>query len=183
MNYIQSLIERVMGPNKLKIKNTNFDINSDTAVIYTDLLLDDLCALDYLSHKYKRALVIAVNTADLPTSNYTLDNFDLTKAEDLLQKMFNGQVHIITTPIGKVQDIKFNKNSRFDVYCLSNATYIMEDLVLIENNIKNLYTMIGMDHSVNPEDTEWNASQDLQAYVKLCNYIKEHSGYCQQISF
>lgn len=150
-------------------------------VIYTDMLLDDLCAIELLSYKYKSAVILVANSDDLPSSNYAADNYNIVKANNDVKTWFKDNVVFVKDSLELRDVCEFTPEHRVTVFCLCNAKAIVRDLEYIEPNLKNLAAMIGSSHEFNPNDPEWNANQDLEAYKVLQEFINSNSN-CLQVT-
>lgn len=155
-------------------------IDKEYCVVYSDLLLDDLCALEALSRKYSKIYLVAVNPGDLITSLYASSRVrNLIEAEAVLKKWFKEVVlrinciskdgHLVTYP---------------DCYSLANATKIAEDIKSPRIQFSKIIGMIGSDTEARKDDEEWNASQDPDAYVDLCHAVgfnQVTADYCRYL--
>ena len=64
-------------------------ILTDTCFIYTDGLLDDMCAIEYLSKKYDNAIIFLQNPTGLADNQYASDKVtDETSFFDVISKWF-----------------------------------------------------------------------------------------------
>lgn len=141
-------------------------ITSDYCVVYTDLLLDDLCAIQLLSYRYRKVCIIAVNHNDLPTSDYAYDGCNIFTVISKLKEWFDDVVVRIDALSCSNVTVA---NNEADCYSLANATAIVKDLEA-GFKYKSITAMIGSS------EEEWNASQDVEAYHKLLTYgIKQVS--------
>ena len=145
-------------------------ITNDYCVVYSDLLLDDLCALEALSRKYKKLCLVTVNEEYLPEAEYGSSKArTLIAVEAILNRWFEKVIIVTDTLSGS--DISVD---RAHCYLLANASKIVKDLK--GNNILfgKITAMIGSDHESRRDDEEWNAAQDIDAYVELCSYGSIH---------
>ena len=153
-------------------------LNKDWVVVYSDLLLDDLCALEELGRRYKNIYLIAVMFNDLPSSPYASKRVRcLADIEEYLNKWF-GKAVIATSPLVK----NGHTVNGADCFLLCNATHIAVDLEagIVFNNIVG---MIGNDSTFRDDDDEWNASQDIKSYQILRSYIMTQvtKGKCEEL--
>lgn len=147
-------------------------------IIYTDGLLDDLCALQELSKHYKSAVVILSNCDDLSKSEYAADRYNPFMLLNDLSNWFK-ECTLVLDECGLHNICNFTKG--FDVYCLCKATAIMHDIDLI-SKADNVYAMIGSSNNFDSNDGEWNASQDIEAYKQLLEVIGSKGNWVQYTS-
>lgn len=144
-------------------------------IIYTDGLLDDLCAIQELSKHYKSAVVILTDYNELNKSDYAAYNYNPFTLRIDLSSWFKE----CTMVIDKCElDSVCEFTRGFDVYCLAKATSVIRDFDLI-SKADNLYAMIGSSNVFNNNDKEWNASQDITAYEKLLEAINTKDNWKQ----
>lgn len=146
-------------------QSDRISIDRSYCVVYSDLLLDDLCAIEELARRYDNIYLIAVNIDDLQSSQYAANDIrSIESAERLFSKWFE-KVHVMLYPIS----VNGNIVDGADCYCLSNASKLVTDL---DSGIKfgKIVGMIGSDHYSRVTDKEYNASQDIESYCKLCSY-------------
>ena len=149
-------------------------------IVYTDGLLDDLCALEELSKKYKKALIILVNGSDLPTSDYAMNNYDMMKFSVDVKSWFTDAT-VIQDAFMLSDVCELTPDSNCVVYCLCNATAISKDLHMLKS-VRELHAMIGSSHTYSTVDEEWNAAQDIDAYGRLLDAIGNNSNWHQYTS-
>ena len=142
-------------------------------LVYSDLLLDDLCALEFLATKFDSITVVAINAQELTESDYASTMVaTLNEAEIHLQFWFNS-VRVIDG------NEDYNLEEEYDlVLSLAQATRVVDDLERYDW-LKDLPfgAMIGPDE-------EWNAARDLEAYHKLVEMgthaVIVQAGWCEQ---
>lgn len=135
---------------------------ADTCFIYTDGLLDDLCAMEYLSERYENAIIMLQDPEGLPDSPYASDK---VTDESLLLGAASGWFKRVT-PYSDSADI-----AEADLYLLAPLTEFAELLKadpLLEE--KNALIMAGDSDGPEGAGEEWNASVDLDAY----RYVTEN---------
>lgn len=144
------------------IRKPAMTLDANTCVVYSDLLLDDLCALEELGHRYDNLYLIAVNLIDLHKSPYSSDRVHtMYEAYTYVKKWFKDVV--VTS---KTVEYNGDNADAADCYLLCKATKIVSDL---ESGVKfaKITAMIGSDTRGRFNDEEWNASQDIVSYQKL----------------
>lgn len=135
---------------------------ADTCFIYTDGLLDDLCAIEYLSERYDNAIVMLQDPEGLPDSQYASDSVtDESLLLDAASRWFKR-----VTPYSDSTDI-----SVADLYLLAPLTefaaILKADPLLQE---KRALIMAGDSDGPEGAGEEWNAIMDLDAY----RYVTEN---------
>lgn len=149
----------------------------ETILVYSDILLDDLCAIEYLSKIYKNIVIIVVNASDLPTSDYASDRVRSVRAVSmLLHKWFNSAiVHSGTSGYSFSQALL---KSITRVYSLAPMTNIVNDLTRhpVLRGIP-ITLMAGAEHGENGAKNEWNAVADLKAYKEFFRLAKRYDQF------
>ena len=92
-------------------------------LVYSDLLLDDLCALEFLATKFDAITVVAINAQELTESDYASTMVaTLNEAEIHLQFWFNS-VRVIDG------NEDYNLEEEYDlVLSLAQATRVVDDM-------------------------------------------------------
>lgn len=142
-------------------------------VIYTDGLLDDMCAIEELSKHYDKATIVLVNAENLPICDYAPANYNTSRFEEDCGSWFEQCEVKLAEQCGE----SFKVPGVVDVFLLCNAKTFMSNI----NNlrIKRLCAMIGSSHEFDGNDTEWNASQSIESYKQLQEEINKRRGWRQ----
>ena len=132
-----------------------------TCVIYTDGLLDDLCAIEYLSRFYTKAVVLLTNGNDLPTSDYAPDNYNTEEFGKDVRGWFR---EVVLTEESGISGLGLTFEEKPDAFLFCNATAICNDDL---SRFAKLTVMGSYDGIVNRLNDEWNSSQDMEAFKKI----------------
>lgn len=150
-------------------KISKFDpivVGSDCCVVYSDLLLDDLCAIEELSRRYNKIYLVAVNSEQLKDSPYSSDKVHkLVDADAEISEWFD-------STIIRNDSVSAHGNSvdGADAYCLCSATKIVEDLKSGKCNFRSITARMGTSLPARLDDGEHNAAQDPKSYMELSKY-------------
>lgn len=146
------------------------EVRKTTCFIYTDGLLDDLCAIEYLSDKYESAVILLQDPGGLAGNEYASDIVSNKKAfMDTVSGWFS-----VVTEYSDSEDL-----SNMDIYLLAPLT---EFASLLEENssLKSNHAlmMAGDSDGPNGAGLEWNATADEEAY----RYVTENMTDLTQIA-
>lgn len=141
-----------------------------TCFIYTDGLLDDLCAAEYLSEKYDSAVILLQDPEGLSGNEYGSDQVKTKK--ELLETVsgwFSG-----VTEYSASTDL-----SETDIYLLAPLTEFAA-LLKEDPSLKSAHALMMAGDSEGPEGggNEWNAASDPEAY----RYVTENMTDLTQIT-
>ena len=134
-------------------------VQSDTCFIYTDGLLDDLCAIEYLAERYDHAVIMLQDPEGLKNNPFASPAVtDESIFFDTVSPWFSS-----TTRYTDSADI-----SQTDVYLLAPLTEYVE-LLKVNPSFKSKRALLMAGDSVGPDGAgeEWNANQDIDAYQYL----------------
>lgn len=140
-----------------------------TCVIYTDVMLDDLCALEVLSKYYDNALVVMLSPDDVGKSVYSPKGFTVDNVASSICNSFKN-VKVITVPVSNTAYLE--TCDEYDVFSLGSAAYVMGDIAVLKPKMNNLVAMIGSREG--DGTSEWNASLSVEAYMKLKTFMGEY---------
>lgn len=144
-----------------------------TAVVYTNLCLDDLCALEELSRHYEAVHVIVIEASEFgtkPMHSKTLDTFDSVIIK--LNQWFK-VVHLSSNILTKDGfDYTYA-----DCYLLGKATKLVYDLAN-GKRFSNLFLSIGSMHGFLAFDLDKEVRADVPAYTLLEMYMGCHIPSC-----
>lgn len=144
-----------VGLTGCKAKKVDKDQTS-ICFIYTDGLLDDLCAIEYLSGKYEGAVVLLQNPEGLVGNDYAAKAVTDKKALiDTVSKWFSS-----VSEYSDSTDI-----SKADFYILAPLTEFAELLKDNPSLVSN-HTLLMAGASDGPDGAgdEWNAAADEESY-------------------
>lgn len=135
---------------------------SDTCFIYTDGLLDDLCAIEYLAEKYDNAVIMLQDPEGLKDNPYASP---AVTGESIFFETVSPWFSSIT-PYSDSADI-----SQTDFYLLAPLTEYAE-LLKANPSFKSKSALIMAGDSVGPDGAgeDWNAIRDIDAY----RYVTEN---------
>lgn len=142
-------------------------------VIYTDGLLDDMCAIEELSKHYDKAIIVLVNSEDLSNSQYAPKYYSVERFKEDCESWFEECRILCEEQCGE----SFRVPGVVDVFLLCNAKTFMS--TKDNYRIKRLCAMIGSSHEFDENDTEWNASQSIESYKQLQEEINKRRGWRQ----
>lgn len=137
-------------------------VQSDTCFIYTDGLLDDLCALEYLSKSYDNAVILLQDPEGLADSVYASDTVtDESSLTDAASQWFEN-----VTVYSDSADI-----SEADIYLLAPLTEFAE-LLKKDPSLESGHALLMAGDSDGPDGAgeDWNAVKDIDAY----RYVTEN---------
>ena len=140
-----------------------------TCVIYTDVMLDDLCALEVLSQHYDNAVVVMLSPDDVGKSVYSPKGFTVDNVCSSIKNTFKN-AKVITVPVSNTAYLE--TCDEYDVFSLGSAIYIMSDMAVLEPKMSNLVAMIGSREG--DGISEWNASLSVEAYINLKTFISRY---------
>lgn len=137
-------------------------VQSDTCFIYTDGLLDDLCAIEYIAERYDNAVIMLQDPEGLKDNPYASPEVtDKDSFFDTVSPWFNS-----ITPYTEAADI-----TKTDFYLLAPLT---EYAGLLKSNpsfkSKRALMMAGDSDGPDGAGEDWNAIQDIDAY----RYVTEN---------
>ena len=137
-------------------------VQSDTCFIYTDGLLDDLCAIEYLAESYDNAVIMLQDPEGLKDNPYASPEVaDKDTFFETVSPWFTS-----ATPYTDPADI-----SQMDFYLLAPLTEYAE---LLKSNpsfkSKKALLMAGDSDGPDGAGEDWNAIQDIDAY----RYVTEN---------
>jgi len=135
---------------------------SDTCFIYTDGLLDDLCAIEYLAESYDKAVIMLQDPEGLGDNPYASP--EVTDKDTFFETV--SQWFDSATPYTDSEDI-----SQTDFYLLAPLTEYAE-LLKSNPSFKSKRALIMAGDADGPDGAgeDWNAIQDLAAY----RYVTEN---------
>lgn len=131
-------------------------VRSDTCFIYTDGLLDDLCAIEYLAERYDNAVIMLQDPEGLKDNPYASP--EVTDEDALFETVSPWFAEV--TPYTDSADI-----SQTDFYLLAPLTEYAE-LLKSDPSLKSKRALIMAGDSDGPDGAgeDWNAIQDIDAY-------------------
>ena len=143
---------------------------ADTCFIYTDGLLDDLCAIEYLSGKYEYAIIMLENPEGLKDNPYASDK--VQDEDDLLEVASAWFKNV--TPYSGDTDL-----SVADFYLLGPITEF-SDLLKSNPSLQSRRALLMAGDAKGPEGAgeEWNAVVDVDAY----RYVTENMTNLTQVT-
>lgn len=146
------------------------EVRKTTCFIYTDGLLDDLCAIEYLSDRYESAVILLQDPGGLAGNEYASDTVSNKKAfMDTVSGWFS-----VVTEYSDSEDL-----SNMDVYLLAPLTEfasLFEENSSLKSN--HVLMMAGDSDGPNGAGLEWNATADEEAY----RYVTENMTDLTQIT-
>ena len=143
---------------------------ADTCFIYTDGLLDDLCAIEYLSGKYDHAIIMPENPEGMKESPYASDK---VQDEDALLGVASAWFKNVV-PYSDDTDI-----SEADLYLLGPLTEFA-DLLKGNPSLQSNKALLMAGDAKGPDGAgeEWNAVADVDAY----RYVTENMTNLTQVT-
>ena len=134
-------------------------VQSDTCFIYTDGLLDDLCAIEYLAERYDNAVIMLQDPEGLKNNPYASH---AVTGESIFFETASPWFSSTTRYTDSV-DI-----SQTDFYLLAPLTEYVE-ILKVNPSFKSKRALIMAGDSVGPDGAgeEWNATRDINAYRYL----------------
>ncbi len=151
-------------------ENNNEEAQKDTCFIYSDGLLDDLCAIEFLAGKYDNAVILLQNPEGLTDNDYASKTVrDKDAFFDSVSKWFAN-----VTEYSDSADL-----SETDLYLLGPLTefaLILKDNPSLKSNPALL--MAGQSEGPDGGGQEWNAAADLEAY----RYVTENMTNLSQVT-
>lgn len=146
------------------------EVQNTSCFIYTDGLLDDLCAIEYLSGRYDNAIILLQDPEGLAESDYASETVkDKKDLLDTASRWFS-----------EVTDYSDNADiSKADIYLLAPLT---EFAILLEENpsLKSSHALMMAGETDGPDGAgeEWNAAADPDSY----RYVIENMADLTQIT-
>ena len=137
----------------------------EACLVYSDLLLDDLCAIQKLSSYFKDMYLVPCDIQDDYAENdYSPANRSVPEVIELIRGWFR-KVSVAENINGKLDGVEH-------VFILARATEVVAD---IRKNdwMKELQFCFmggsypGLEAENNPDNLEWNHSRDRKAYTAL----------------
>ena len=145
-------------------------VQSDTCFIYTDGLLDDLCAIEYLAERYDNAVIMLQDPDGLKNNPYTSP--EVTDEDTFFETVSPWFTAI--TPYTDSADI-----SQTDFYLLAPLTEYAE-LLKADPALKSKKALMMAGDSEGPDGVgeDWNAIMDIDAY----RYVTENMTDLTQVT-
>lgn len=140
----------------------NTAAHAGSCFIYTDGLLDDLCAIEYLAEKYDHAVILLENPGGLADNQYASGQ---VKDESALFAAAS-QWFADTVPYSVTADI-----SDADIYLLAPLTEFA-DILHDDPSLTSRHAVLMAGDEDGPDGAgkEWNAAADIDAY----RYVTEN---------
>ncbi len=139
-------------------------VHENTCFIYTDGLLDDLCAIEYLAQKYDHAVIMPQNPAGIAGSPYA--SSAVTDEAALLDTASEWFVS------AELYSDEMNL-SEADLYLLAPLSEFAE---LLKDNpylcSEKALMMAGDTDGPDGAGNEWNAAADIEAYRYVTENMK-----------
>ena len=137
-------------------------VHSDTCFIYTDGLLDDLCAMEYLAERYDHAVIMLHNPNELADSQYASHKVKDERAllNTVSQWIVSAAVYSDSADI-----------SEADLHLLARLTEFA-DMLKEDPSLCSKLALLMAGDSDGPDGAgeEWNAAADTDAY----RYVTEN---------
>ena len=132
-------------------------VQSETCFIYTDGLLDDLCAIEYLSDKYDNAIIMLHDPDGLAGNPYAAG--EVTDEKSFYEAVSGWYAGV--TPYSDGMDI-----SGADFYLLGPLTDFAE-LLKNDRSLESHRALLMAGDSDGPDGAgkDWNAVMDIDAYM------------------
>lgn len=148
-------------------------------LVYTDLLLDDMCALDYLARKYKYDRhfdIVIVNSESIAGNKYASDKIrDRSDAKNLARVIVPSSHAYVDTG----WDASRMSGPYERVYCMCPFTQLNKDFDFVVGKNTQVYLMGGVkDYGYSHEcvgEGEWNAEQDLDAFYSVMHRLHDEN--------
>lgn len=150
-------------------------------MVYSDLSLDDCCAIEYLSKKYEGIVLIITTEVFSLTADFVSDRLQTLES---VQKWLGSLFTNVTIWEGyKYADcdcmVEFVKDevemaSIEKVYSFSSLTLIASHYSLEGNKISDKPTVMvaGDTDSFSENEEDWNAADDIEAYKSMFSLAK-----------
>lgn len=137
---------------------------ADTCFIYTDGLLDDLCAIEYLGSKYDHAVIMVEKPEEIAESQFASEK--IKDENDLLGAAGEWFSDVIS--YSEVNDI-----SEADLFLLAPLSGFAE-LLKEEPSLMSYMALLMAGDSDGPSGAgeEWNAIADIDAYRYVTENMK-----------
>lgn len=151
-------------------KQNTEDAQAKSCFIYTDGLLDDLCAIEYLSTKYDNAVILLQNAEGLVGNDY---------ASQIVQDK-SAFFQTVSAWFSKVTDYSDSTDiAKMDFYILAPLTEFAEILKDNPSLLSNhTLLMAGVSDGPDGAGEEWNAAADKESY----RYVTEHMTDLTQVT-
>lgn len=140
----------------------------NAVLVYSDVLLDDLCALEYLSTKYKELILVAVNVSDLADSDYASDRVkNIANITAVVNKWFDKATVIDASSKYVISAVLIHSDVE-EVFSLAPMSAIVEDMKKCPMlRSKKITLMAGSKEGAEGFKNEWNAMADPDAYKEF----------------
>ena len=135
---------------------------AETCFIYTDGLLDDLCAIEYLAKKYDHAVIMLQDPEGLADSQYASD---LVKDES---SFYAAVQPWFTSVVPYSDDTEISDADFYLLAPLTEFAEMLKDNPLLKS--KRALLMAGDSEGPDGAGGDWNAVMDLDAY----RYVTEN---------
>ena len=140
-------------------------IHENTCFIYTDGLLDDLCAIEYLGQKYDHAVILAQNPAGIAESPYASSAVtDETALLDTVSKWFvSAELY--------TDNVNLAEADLYLLAPLSEFAGLLKDKPYLRSG--KAMMMAGGEDGPDGAGNEWNAAADIEAYRYVTENMKK----------